>query len=162
MANKTKKTSSGKKKSSIVIENRKARYDYHIEDSITCGLVLSGTEIKSIRLGKAQLKDSFAKIEKGEAWLYNCHISPYQFGNRFNHDPLRKRKLLLNKREIINLYGKTKEKNLTLIPLRIFFSKNWAKVELALAKGKKVYDKREAIKKKELQRSIKEVKSKYI
>ena len=85
---------------SIVIENRKARYDYHIEDSITCGLVLTGTEIKSIRAGKAQLKDSFARIENGEAWLYNCHISPYQFGNRFNHSPLRKRKLLLTKKEI--------------------------------------------------------------
>ena len=147
---------------SIVIENRKARYDYHIEDSITCGLVLTGTEIKSIRAGKAQLKDSFARIENGEAWLYNCHISPYQFGNRFNHSPLRKRKLLLTKKEILKLYGRVKEKNFTLIPLKIFFSRNWAKLELALGKGKKVYDKRDAIKKKELQRSIKEVKSKYI
>ena len=149
------------KNHSITIENRKARYDYHIEDSVTCGLVLTGTEIKSIRAGKAQLKDSFAKIEKGEVWLYNCHISPYQFGNRFNHNPLRKRKLLLSKKEILKLYGKAKEKNLTLIPLKIFFSRNWAKLELALGKGKKMYDKREAIKKKELQRSIKEVKSKY-
>ena len=144
-----------------IIENRKARHDYHIEDSMTCGLVLTGTEVKSIRQGKAQLKDSFAKIEKGEAWLYNCHISPYQYGNRFNHNPLRKRKLLLHRKEILKLYGKLKEKNLTLIPLKIFFSKNFAKLELALVKGKKVYDKREAIKKKELQRSIKEVKSKY-
>lgn len=149
------------KKQSNVIENRKARYDYHIEDSITCGLVLTGTEVKSIRAGKAQLKDSFARIERGEAWLYNCNISPYQFGNRFNHNPLRKRKLLLNKKEILKLYGKTKEKNFTLIPLKIFFSNNWAKIELALAKGKKMYDKREAIKKKELQRSIKEIKGKY-
>lgn len=158
MANVKSKSS---KKQNFVIENRKAYHDYHIEDSITCGLILSGTEIKSIRAGKAQLKDSFARIENGEAWLYNCHISPYQFGNRFNHNPLRKRKLLLNKREILKLYGKAKEKNLTLIPLRIFFSKNWAKLELALAKGKKMYDKREAIKKKELQRTVKEVKSKY-
>lgn len=149
------------KKSSITIENRKARYDYHIEDSVTCGIVLSGTEIKSIRSGKAQLKDSFAKIEKGEVWLYNCHISPYQFGNRFNHNPVRKRKLLLHRKEILKLYSKAKEKNLTLIPLKIFFSNNWAKVELALGKGKKMYDKRESIKKKELQRSLKEVKSKY-
>ena len=156
-----KKTKSTDKKHSIVIENRKARYDYHIEDSVTCGLVLSGTEVKSIRSGKAQLKDSFAKIEKGEAWLYNCHISPYQFGNRFNHDPLRKRKLLLNRKEILKISGKIKEKNLALIPLKIYFSNNWAKLELALAKGKKMYDKREAIKKKELQRSIKEIKSKY-
>ncbi|MBI2996032.1 MAG: SsrA-binding protein SmpB [Candidatus Melainabacteria bacterium] len=143
----------------MVIENRKARYDYNIEDSIICGLVLTGTEIKSIRSGKAQLKDSFARIEKGEAWLYNCHISPYQFGNRFNHNPLRKRKLLLHKKEILRLYGKTREKNLVLIPLKIFFSNNFAKLELALAKSKKMYDKREAIKKKELQRTIKEAKS---
>lgn len=145
----------------IVIENRKARHDYHIEDTITCGLVLKGTEVKSIRSGKAQLKDSFARIEGSEAWLYNCHISPYHYGNRFNHNPLRKRKLLLKKKEILKLYGKTKEKNLTLIPLKIYFSNNWAKLELALAHGKKVYDKREAIKKKELQRTIKEAKSKY-
>ena len=161
MVNKKGKTDNKRKSQSIVIENRKARYDYHIEDSITCGIVLSGTEIKSIRSGKAQLKDSFAKIENGEAWLYNCHISPYQYGNRFNHTPLRKRKLLLKKKEILKLYGTTKEKNLTLVPLKIYFSKNWAKLELALGKSKKVYDKREAIKKKELQRSIKEVKSKY-
>lgn len=146
------------KRQSCVIENRKAFHDYHIEDSITCGLILTGTEVKSIRAGKAQLKDSFAKIENGEPWLYNCHISPYQFGNRFNHDPLRKRKLLLHKKEILKLYSKVKEKNFILVPLRIFFSKNWAKIELGLGKGKKVYDKREAIKKKELQRSIKEVK----
>ena len=159
MANKT--TKQNRQKQSIVIENRKARYDYHIEDSVTCGLVLSGTEIKSIRAGKVQLKDSFAKIEKQEAWLYNCHISPYQFGNRYNHNPLRKRKLLLKRKEILKLQGLTREKKLALIPLKIFFSKNWAKLELALGKGKKVYDKREAIKKKELQRSIKEVKGKY-
>lgn len=150
-----------KKGQVIVIENRKARHDYHIEDTITCGLVLKGTEVKSIRSGKAQLKDSFARIEAGEAWLYNCHISPYNYGNRFNHNPLRKRKLLLKKKEILKLHGKTKEKNLTLIPLKIYFSNNWAKLELALAHGKKVYDKREAIKKKELQRTIKEAKSKY-
>lgn len=147
---------------SVVIENRKAFYDFHIEEKITCGIVLSGTEVKSIRTGKAQLKDSYAKIEDGEAWLYNCHISPYQFGNRFNHTPIRKRKLLLTKKEILRLYGKMKEKQLALIPLKIFFLRNWAKLEIALAKGKKVYDKRETIKKKELQRTIKEVKSKYV
>lgn len=146
----------------VVIENRKAFYDFHIEEKITCGIVLSGTEVKSIRTGKAQLKDSYAKIEDGEAWLYNCHISPYQFGNRFNHAPIRKRKLLLTKKEILRLYGKMKEKQLALIPLKIFFLRNWAKLEIALAKGKKVYDKRETIKKKELQRTIKEVKSKYV
>ena len=145
-----------------VIENRKARFDYHIEDSVTCGMVLAGTEVKSIRSGKAQLKDSFAKIENGEAWLYNCHISPYQFGNRFNHNPLRKRKLLLTKKEILKVSGKTKEKNLLLIPLKIYFSNNWAKLELGLGKSKKVYDKRETIKKKELQKTIAKVKSKYV
>ena len=157
----SKKSKSESKRQSIVIENRKARHDFFIEDSVTCGMVLSGTEVKSIRSGKVQLKDSYAKIEGNEAWLYNCHISPYQFGNRFNHAPLRKRKLLLSKKEILKLLGKTKEKNLALVPLKIFFTRNWAKLELGLGKGKKVYDKREAIKKKELQRTIKEVKSKY-
>ena len=161
MTNKKSKSDKSKNQS-ITIANRKAWHDFHIEDSITCGIALTGTEIKSIRSGKAQLKDSFVKIEKGEMWLYNCHISPYQFGNRFNHTPLRKRKLLLHTKEILKLYQKTKEKNLVLVPLKIFFSRNWAKVEVALAKGKKVYDKREAIKKKELQRDIKAVKSKYI
>ena len=158
----SKKNIRDKNKSSTSIENRKARHDYHIEDSITCGIVLTGTEIKSIRQGKAQLKDSFAKVEGGEVWLYNCHISPYQYGNRFNHNPLRRRKLLLHKKEILKVYGKVKEKNYALIPLKIFFSHNFAKLELALAKGKKMYDKRDAIKKKELQRAIKEIKGKYI
>ncbi|OGI18876.1 MAG: SsrA-binding protein [Candidatus Melainabacteria bacterium RIFCSPHIGHO2_02_FULL_34_12] len=157
----SKKNKSKSKRQSVVIENRKARHDFFIEDSITCGIALTGTEVKSIRTGRAQLKDSYAKIEKGEVWLYNCHISPYQFGNRFNHTPLRKRKLLLNKKEILKIYSKVKEKNVNLIPLKIYFSKNWAKLELGLGKGKKMYDKREAIKKKELQRSIKEAKSKY-
>ena len=156
-----KKNKPDKKDQSNTIENRKARFDFHIEDSLVCGVALTGTEIKSIRTGRAQLKDSFVKIEKGEVWLYNCHISPYQFGNRFNHEPLRKRKLLLHKKEILKLYMKVKEKNLVLVPLKIFFLRNWAKVEIALAKGKKVYDKRDAIKKKELQRSIKEIQNKY-
>ena len=158
MSDKNKKI---KKNLSKTIENRKAFHDYFIEDSTTCGIVLTGTEVKSIRTGKAQLKDSFARIEKGEVWLYNCHISPYQYGNRFNPDPTRKRKLLLNKKEILKLYGKIKEKKFLLIPLKIYFSDNWAKLELGLGKGKKVYDKRESIKKKELQRSIKEIKGKY-
>ena len=150
-----------KPKQNITIENRKAWHDYHIEDSVTCGVTLTGTEVKSIRSGKAQLRDSFAKIEKGEVWLYNCHISPYQHGNRFNHPPIRKRKLLLHKKEILRIYNKIREKNLTLIPLKIFFSNNWAKLELGLGRGKKIYDKRDAIKKKELQKTIKEIKSKY-
>ncbi len=154
-------SSKNKTSQPIVIENRKARYDFHILDSVTCGMVLTGTEVKAIRSGKAQLRDSFVRIVKGELWLYNCNISPYQFGNRFNHTPLRRRKLLLNRKEILKLDGKVKEKNLALIPLKIFFLKNWAKLELALAKGKKVYDKRESIKKKELQRTIKDIQGKY-
>jgi len=157
----SKQREKSRKNHSVAIENRKARYDFSIEDTTTCGIVLTGTEVKSIRTGKAQLKDSFAKIEKGEVWLYNCHISPYQFGNRFNHPPIRKRKLLLHKKEILRIYNKIREKNLTLIPLKIFFSNNWAKLELGLGRGKKIYDKRDAIKKKELQRTIKEIKSKY-
>ena len=157
----SKQREKSRKNHSVTVENRKARYDFSIEDTATCGIVLTGTEVKSIRTGKAQLKDSFAKIEKGEVWLYNCHISPYQFGNRFNHTPIRKRKLLLHKKEILRIYNKIREKNLTLIPLKIFFSNNWAKLELGLGRGKKIYDKRDAIKKKELQRTIKEIKSKY-
>lgn len=157
----SKQREKSRKNHSVTVENRKARYDFSIEDTTTCGIVLTGTEVKSIRTGKAQLKDSFAKIEKGEIWLYNCHISPYQFGNRFNHPPIRKRKLLLHKKEILRIYNKIREKNLTLIPLKIFFSNNWAKLELGLGRGKKIYDKRDAIKKKELQRTIKEIKSKY-
>lgn len=157
-----KKRKSSSNDSTSVIVNRKAWHDFFIEETITCGIVLAGTEVKSIRQGKAQLKDSFAKIENGEVWLYNCHISPYQFGNRYNHAPLRKRKLLLTKQEILRLYSKTKEKKLALIPLKIFFSKNWAKLELGLAKGKKLYDKREAIKKKQMQREIKNISNKYI
>lgn len=155
---KDKKTKDNKNKTTS-IENRKARFDYFIEDSIVCGLVLAGTEVKSIRTGRAQLKDSFARIEKGEAWLYNCNISPYQYGNRFNKDPIRKRKLLLNKKEILKLYQRVKEKNYVLVPLKIFFLRNWAKVEIGLGRSKKVYDKRETIKKKELSRSLKEVKN---
>ena len=154
-------SSKNKTSQPIVIENRKARYDFHILDSVICGIVLTGTEVKAIRSGKAQLRDSFVRIEKGELWLYNCNISPYQFGNRFNHTPLRRRKLLLHGKEILKLDGRVKEKNLALIPLKIFFLRNWAKLELALAKGKKVYDKRESIKKKELQRTIKDIQGKY-
>jgi len=159
MAGKNKNQKKARK--AVFIENRKARHDFHIEDTISCGIALKGTEVKSIRTGKAQLKDGFARIEKGEVWLYNCHISPYQYGNRFNHNPLRKRKLLLQKGEILKLYSKVKEKKLLLIPLKIYFSGNWAKLDLAIAKGKKMYDKRDSIRKKELQRTIKEAKSKY-
>lgn len=119
------------------------------------GIVLTGTEVKSLRLGKGNLNDSYAQLKAMEVMLYNCHISPYDFGNRFNHDPLRPRKLLLHKEQIRRLSGKTKEKGFTLVPLSMYFDqKNRVKVELALAKGKKLYDKRETLAKKDAQREM--------
>ncbi|MBI5183138.1 MAG: SsrA-binding protein SmpB [Nitrospinae bacterium] len=145
----------------IVCENRKARHDYYIEETYEVGIALKGTEVKSLRQGKANLKDSYAGIESGEVYLYNCHISAYTHGNILNHDPLRKRKLLLHKSEIKRLYSKTEARGFTLIPLRIYFTiKGIAKLELAVAKGKKVYDKRETLKRKtaerEMERALKE------
>ncbi|HHV71028.1 MAG TPA: SsrA-binding protein SmpB [Clostridia bacterium] len=138
----------------VVIENRKARHEYHIEDTFEAGIVLTGTEVKSLRTGRGNLQDSFARIENGEVFLYNMHISPYEQGNRFNHDPKRPRKLLLHKMEINRLIGKVKERGFTLVPLRVYFKKNWAKVELALAKGKKLYDRRQDIAAKDAQRDL--------
>jgi SsrA-binding protein len=138
----------------LVAQNRKARHLYHILETFEAGLVLSGTEVKSLRGGKASLVDAYAVIERGEAWLLNLHISPYEQGNQFNHEPRRKRKLLLHRREILRLIGKTREKGLTLVPLRVYFEKGWAKVELALARGKKSYDKRDDIAKREADREI--------
>ena len=132
--------------------NRKARYEYGIIQSYEAGIVLVGTEVKSLRLGMANIVDSYAKLSNGEAWLINLHISEYTQGNRNNHDPKRERKLLLNKSEIRKLIGKTKDKGLTLIPLRLYFKKGKVKVELALAKGKKVYDKRKDIAKRDFER----------
>jgi len=132
--------------------NRKARHEYSIIQTMEAGIVLVGTEVKALRQGKANLVDSYAKLEKGEIWLVNLHISEYVQGNINNHDPKRERKLLLNKSEIRKLTGKTKEKGLTLIPLRLYFIKGKVKVELALAKGKKVFDKRKDIAKKNFQR----------
>lgn len=126
-------------------------------ETYEAGLVLKGTEVKSLRAGKANLQDSFARIENSELILYNMHISPYEQGNRFNHEPKRPRKLLMHKREIMRLLGKTQEKGLTLIPLKVYFRGGWAKVELALARGKKVYDKREAIKAREARREMERV-----
>ncbi|MBO8127261.1 MAG: SsrA-binding protein SmpB [Firmicutes bacterium] len=134
--------------------NRKAKHDYHILETMEAGIVLKGTEIKSVRNGRVNLKDSFARIEGGEIILYNMHISPYDYGNRENHDPLRPRKLLMHKAEIRRLVGKTQEKGLTLIPLSIYIKNGYAKVELALAKGKKLYDKREDLKRKQINREI--------
>jgi SsrA-binding protein len=132
--------------------NRKARHEYAILQTIEAGIVLVGTEVKSLRQGKANLVDGYAKIESGEVWLVSVHISEYTQGNINNHDPVRDRKLLLNRSEIRKLIGKTKEKGLTLIPLRLYFKNGKVKVELALAKGKKVYDKRRDIAKKDFQR----------
>ncbi len=134
--------------------NRKARHDYHIEETYEAGIVLTGTEIKSIRAGMINLRDGYAKVENNEVFMYNVHISPYEKGNRYNHDPLRPRKLLLNKREIRKLLWKTQEKGLTLVPLRIYLTRGRAKVELAVARGKKLYDKREDIAKRDANREI--------
>jgi len=136
-----------------VSTNRKAFHDYHIEDKFEAGLVLTGTEVKSLREGRVNLKDSYVKIKDGELFLVNAHISPYSCGNIYNHDPERDRKLLMHKKEIWRLSGKMKERGFTIIPLSLYFNKrNMAKVELALAKGKTLYDKRESIKKKDERR----------
>lgn len=138
----------------IITENRKARHDYTIEESFEAGIELKGTEVKSIRAGRANLKDSFAVIENGELYLYGMHISPYEQGNIFNVEPMRPRKLLMHKKEIMRLLGKTKEQGLTLVPLKAYFKKDKIKIELALAKGKKLYDKREAAAEKSAKREI--------
>ncbi len=133
----------------IIAQNKKARFEYFIEDTYETGIVLTGTEVKSLRLGKVNLKESHARIIDGEVFVFGMHISPYPFANRFNHEPTQKRKLLLHKREIRKLIGKTQEKGLTLIPLKIYFKEGLCKLELALGRGKKLYDKRETMKKKD-------------
>ncbi|MFQ5485706.1 MAG: SsrA-binding protein SmpB [Desulfobacterales bacterium] len=138
----------------IICQNKKARHNYFIEETMEAGLVLRGTEVKSLREGKANLVDSYATVERGEVWLNNCHINPYAPASQFSHHPMRKRKLLLNKREIAKLIGKTQEKGYNLIPLKIYFKDGRAKVELSLAKAKKLYDKRATIKKREAERQI--------
>lgn len=138
----------------VITNNRKAFHDFHIFDKFVAGIVLTGTEIKSIRKGSINLKDSFAKIEEGEIFLYKAHISPYEQGNRFNHDPERVRKLLLNKREIMKMLGKIKKEGYTIVPLELFLTHGFAKLEIGLAKGKKNYDKREDLMKKSQQRDI--------
>ena len=135
--------------------NKKAFHDFHIFDKFTAGIVLTGTEIKSVRKGSVNLKDSFAKIEDGEIWLYGCHISPYEQGNRYNHEPERKRKLLLNKKEIEKMLGKIKKEGYAIIPTELFLSEcGFAKLEIALAKGKKLFDKREDLTKKSQNRDM--------
>jgi len=136
-----------------ICKNRKAYHEYHIEETFEAGLVLTGTEVKSLREGKANLKDSFAKIKDGELFLVNAHISPYSCGNIYNHEPKRDRKLLMHKREISRLFGKVRERGYTLVALSMYFdNRNRAKMEIALAKGKTLYDKRDSIKRKDEKR----------
>src|SRR6266849_5748111 len=137
-----------------VVTNRKALHDYFILDRFEAGIVLKGTEVKSLREGSANLQDGYALVRNGEVWLVGLHISPFEKGSINNHDPKRDRKLLLHKKEIRRLFGKLSETGLTLVPLRIYFSKNIAKVELAVARGKKAYDKREAIAKRDAERQL--------
>ena len=143
-----------------VCENRKAHHDYFIHETYEAGIELFGTEVKSLRAGKANLKDSYAVVKKGEMYLENMHISPYEQGNIFNRDPLRPKRLLLHKSEILKLFGKTREKGYTLIPLKVYFKRGRAKVELALASGKHTYDKRRDLAdkaaKRDMERALKE------
>jgi SsrA-binding protein len=137
-----------------VVTNRKALHEFFIIDRYETGIVLKGTEVKSLRQRSANLQDGYAIIKNGEVWLLGLHISPFEKGNINNHDPKRDRKLLLHKQEIRRLVGKVAEKGLTLVPLRLYFKKNIVKVEIGLARGKKVYDKREAIKKRDVERQL--------
>ncbi len=137
-----------------VVDNRKARHDYHIKEAFEAGLVLTGTEAKSLRAGKGNLQDAYAVVRDGEVWVNNFHISPYEKGNRFNHDPLRPKKLLLHRKEINRLVGLQKEKGYTLIPMKIYFKNGLAKTELAVAIGKKLYDKREDLAKRDAERDM--------
>lgn len=135
----------------VVADNRSAGHNYHLGDRFEAGIVLSGTEVKAAKVGKVQLKDSYAEVVANEAWLMNVHISEYSHGNQFNHQPVHRRKLLLHRREIDKLLGQTKEKGLTLIPTKMYLKNGRLKCELALAKGKKVHDKRESERKREME-----------
>ncbi|NLD36628.1 MAG: SsrA-binding protein SmpB [Desulfatiglans sp.] len=142
----------------VVCQNKKASHDYFIDEALEAGMVLLGPEVKSLRDGRANLVDGYAKIKNGEVFLYNMHITPYPYAHYLNLDPKRTRKLLFNKREIRRLLGKTKEKGYALIPLKVYFKDSMAKIEIGLAKGKKLYDKRHALKEKELKREMDQVK----
>ena len=137
-----------------ICQNKTARLNYYIDDTLEAGIVLVGTEVKSLREGRANLKDSYALVKDEEVYLHDLHISPYTHGNRYNHDPLRVRKLLLHKREISRLYGKSREKGLTLVPLKMYFKSGKVKVEIGIGRGKKLHDKREDMKLKEDRREI--------
>ena len=138
----------------VVADNRKARFDYSILETYKAGLVLTGNEVKSLRSGKVQLADSFARAEGGEIWIYNMHISPYSTADQTKIDPIRRRKVLLEKREMVKLAAKAAEKGLTVVPLKVYFEGNWAKVELGLAKAKKKYEKRDKLRRKTVEREI--------
>jgi SsrA-binding protein len=138
----------------LVANNKKAYHDYFIEEKYECGIALHGTEVKSLRMGKCSIKEAFIRIENGEVFIYGMHVSPYEKGNIFNKDPLRVRKLLMHKQEINKLLGKIKEKGYTLVPLQVYFSNGKAKVEIGLARGKKLYDKRDDIAKKDARREV--------
>ena len=138
----------------IVAENRKARHDYHIHETYEAGIALTGTEVKSLRAGKANLKDSYAHVENGEMMISQMHISPYEQGNIFNHEPMRKRKLLMHKKEILKLFGKTREKGYSLVPLKLYFTRGKAKLQIAIASGKKNYDKRQDIAARDAKRDM--------
>ncbi|MCX5847384.1 MAG: SsrA-binding protein SmpB [Deltaproteobacteria bacterium] len=138
----------------IIAQNKTARLNYFIDDTYEAGIVLVGTEVKALREGKANLKDSYAMVKDGEVFIHEMHISPYSFGNRSNHDPLRVRKLLLNKGEIKRLYGRSREKGLALIPLKVYFKNGKIKIEIGVGRGKRLYDKRESLKNKEDRREI--------
>ncbi len=141
-------------KKKIIAKNKKARFEFHVLDTYEAGIVLQGTEVKSLRKGSVHFLDSFARIVKGEAWLFSLNIAEYKFGNRQNHEPTRDRKLLLHKKEIEKLDAKTKEKGLTLVPLSLYFKNGKAKVEIGVCKGKKLFDKRDTIKQRDLERQI--------
>ena len=142
------------KTSRLIAQNKKAYHDYFIEETYQAGISLAGTEVKSLRLGKCSLKESFIRIENGSAFVYNMHISPYEKGNIFNKDPLRERKLLMHRYEINKLKGKIQEKGYTLVPLQVYFKGSLVKVEIGLARGKKIYDKRADIAKKDQRREL--------
>ena len=150
-----------KPKPNALITNRAARHEYTILDSIEAGIALQGTEVKSLRGHEGNLKDAFAKVEDNEVILYNFHIPPYAMGNQFNHDPVRPRKLLLHKKEIVRLAGRTDKKGIALIPLRLYFKRGRVKVELGVGQGKVLFDKREDIKKREHQREMDRAIAKY-
>ncbi|WP_432632675.1 SsrA-binding protein SmpB [Brachyspira sp.] len=161
MSKKNKKEKNNNISSGEIVKNKKALFNYELLEKYEAGIVLLGTEVKALRERAVNMSDSYASFKKGELFIVNMHISPYNFGNRNNHEPLRERKLLMKKREIKRLLGKVKEQGLTLIPISLYFSKGKVKVELALAKGKKLHDKRETLKRKTLDREMERYIKKY-